>query len=48
MPIFLCSVAGGPAVHVAYGRARAISPDGNWVGADTGVKGHIELIPTGS
>ncbi|MGK2858980.1 MAG: protein kinase domain-containing protein [Thermoanaerobaculia bacterium] len=44
---FLRPVDGGPAVHIGNGRARAISADGNWVAADTGVAGHLELIPTG-
>jgi hypothetical protein len=45
--IYLRPVDGGPAVHIGDGRARAISPDGKWVAADTGVAGHLELIPTG-
>jgi len=45
--IFLRPVDGGPAIHIGDGRARAISPDGNWVVADTGVEKHLELIPTG-
>jgi hypothetical protein len=45
--IYLRPVDGGPAVHIGDGRARAISPDGKWVAADTGVEGHLELIPTG-
>ena len=44
---FLRPVDGGPAVHIGDGRARSMSPDGNWVAADTGVAGHLELIPTG-
>jgi hypothetical protein len=44
---YLRPVDGGPAVHIGNGRARALSPDGRWVVADTGVAGHIELIPTG-
>jgi hypothetical protein len=45
--LFLRPVDGGPAVHVGYGRARGMSPDGKWIAADTGVAGHLELIPTG-
>ncbi|HET7294226.1 MAG TPA: protein kinase, partial [Vicinamibacteria bacterium] len=45
--IYLRPVAGGPAVHIGDGRARALSPDGQLVAADTGVAGHLELIPTG-
>jgi hypothetical protein len=45
--IYLRPVDGSPAVHIGDGRARAISPDGKWVAADTGVAGHLELIPTG-
>jgi eukaryotic-like serine/threonine-protein kinase len=44
---FLRPVDGGPAVHIGEGRANGISPDGNWVAADTGVPGHLELVPTG-
>ncbi len=46
-PIYLRPVDGGPAVHLGDGRARTISPDGAWVAADSGVAGHLELIPTG-
>jgi len=46
-PIYLRPVDGGPAVHIGEGRARAISPDGAWVVADTGLPGQLELIPTG-
>lgn len=44
---FLRSVDGGPAVQMGDGRARALSPDGNWIAADTGIAGCLELIPTG-
>ncbi len=45
--IYLRPVDGSPAVHIGDGRGRAISQDGKWVAADTGVAGHLELIPTG-
>jgi hypothetical protein len=44
---YLRPVDGGPAVHLGEGRARAISPDGEWVAASASIPGHIELIPTG-
>ena len=45
--IFLRPVDGGPAVHVGYGQARAMSPDGKWIAATSRLAGHLELIPTG-
>lgn len=44
---YLRPVDGGPALHLGDGRARAISPDGEWVAASAEAPGYIELIPTG-
>jgi hypothetical protein len=46
-PIYIRPVEGGPAMHLGDGRGRAISPDGAWVAADSGIPGHLVLIPTG-
>lgn len=46
-PFFLRPVDGGPAIHMGNGRARGISPDGQWIAAETGDAGYLELIPTG-
>ena len=46
-PFFLRPVDGGPAIHMGNGRARGISPDGQWIAAETGATGYLELIPTG-
>ncbi|MFA6954807.1 MAG: protein kinase [Thermoanaerobaculia bacterium] len=45
--LYLRPTDGGPALHIGDGRARSISPDGNWVAAAAGGAGQLELIPTG-
>jgi Tol biopolymer transport system component len=44
--LFLRPTDGGPAVRLASGGARAISPDGKWVVSAAGKR--LELIPTGA
>jgi serine/threonine protein kinase len=46
--IYVRALDGSASVSIGEGYGRAISPDGKWVAAKTGIPPRLELLPTGA